>query len=448
MKRIISVIALFAFLVLGLAGCSSGQSTSTIDSIEEGAGGDLSIWSFSETTKVAADLFEAWYSDTYDSDVNVEVTIVPYDDFVGKLLPALQNGTGPDLFFMEIGHIGQFMAKGTDLVENLSQAPYNADELLANNVGYTTDVATGEDGNIYGITASAAPMGIFYRQDIADLIGYSEDDVVEAYTTADGTLQLCQDLADAGYYCFSDADDVEYMYDFYKIRPVDDETTTLSEDYLNAVSEYYLAMKEYFEAGYVSPYIFETTEWQQQLHIADPEKAQVFAINNGTWAMNKYLTEGEEEAGNDSTYGDWRFANGPTSSFSGGSWYYMSSSSEHKSLAWEFLEYYAGSDDYAAEYSKTNTDFYASYDRQEKFHDQQTVGFLGDENLYDIVGNALDEVSIEGYTSQYDSICDKAVIQILTDVEAGNIAEEDAMDELIAQIQTAAPEVQVPESYQ
>lgn len=445
MKKIISILIM---VLVFATGCSSdSDNNSTVKELTEGQGGDLTVWSFSETAITQTDIFEKWYEETYDQDINIDVTIIPYGDFVGKLSLALQNGTGPDLFFVEIGHIGQLLSKGADLVQDLNAAPFTGSTLVEDNVQYTTDAVSGENGELYGVTAQASPMGIFYRLDIAEKIGYSEDDVNKAFQTKEGTIKLCDDLAANDYYCMSSIEDVEFFYPFFTTRPVDDETGQISEEYLDGVQIFYNDLQTYFEKGYISPYLSKSTEWQQQLHIADPSEAKVFAMNNATWAVSKYLANGEEEDGGSSTYGSWRFTTAPTATFNGGSWYMMNKDAKNPSLAWEFLQFYATNDDFATEYSKEKVDYYSSYNRQEKFHDQQNSDFLGGQNLYDIVGDSLEEIDVDGYTSEYDILADTTVVSVALDVKAGNIKPEDAISTVIEQIQTAAPELTVPEKY-
>ncbi len=437
MKKLVAAVMMMLIIFTGCSN-SSGEGE-TLDAVTPGQGGEMTIWSFTETGVQQVDTFKEYYNETYGITPDIETVVIPYDEYLSKLLPALKNGTGPDLMIMEIGHLTTFMDKGADYAEDLSQSPYNALEKVSDNIPYTIDMSTTEDGKLVGLTWQANPLAIFYRMDIAEQVGLTEQDVEAAFTSLEGVEDLCQNLADDGYYCMGSLDDAQFFFDSYKTSPVG-EDGKLSQEYLDNVDEFITTAADWFEKGYIAPYEYESTEWINQIHVEDPAEAKIFSVYKAPWILNRYLMDGETEGSG--TWGDWRVTTPPTPGFGGGTWLVMNKSSEHKNLAWEFIDYVSESDDFGQRWANTKVDYYSDYSRQEANHDLQNSTFLGGQNIYDVLSDSLDDVDTSGYSSPYDNMADKAVMSVLTEVVSGNIAPEDGVEAAKEDIYTAAPELQ------
>ncbi len=435
------VLALLMMMVIVITGCgkNSDSAGTELETLTPGQGGEMTVWSFTETGVKEVDAFKEYYQEEYGVTPDIETVVIPYDEYLSKLLPALKNGTGPDLMIMEIGHLTTFMDKGAEYAQDLSEAPFNALDKTDNNIPYTIDMSTTEDGKLVGLTWQANPLAIFYRMDIAEEVGLSQADVEEAFTSLEGVEGLCQTLADEGYYCMGSLDDAQFFFDSYKTNPVG-EDGKLSQDYLDAVDEFITTANEWYEKGYIAPYEYESTEWINQIHVEDPAEAKIFSVYKAPWILNRYLMDGEEEGSG--TWGDWRVTTPPTPGFGGGTWLVMNKDSENKNLAWEFMDYVSESDDFAERWATNTVDYYSDYGRQEEFHDLQNSSFLGGQNIYDVLSDSLDDVDTSGYSSPYDNMADKTVMNVLIEVTSGNIAPEDAVEAVKKDIYTAAPELE------
>lgn len=433
MKKFLSLL-MFIF-VIGLTGCSKDTSSESIDEITRGAGGDLSIWTFTDSTDAQVDLFKQYYKDTYGTDINIESTMIPQDEIITKLLPVLKNGTGPDVFLLESKNMSDFKSKGVDYVEDLSKAPYNA--ITDNKVPYTIEFPSAGD-KLLATTYQANPIGIYYRIDIANEIGLDEADVEEAFSTVQGTLDLCQDLKDNGYYCFASSDDFSNVFPFSSVVSLD-ENNKFTSDWEKTVQETLDQVEIGTEKGYFAPYEAGSTEYVSSLHVEDPKEAETFAIQQASWAVNLYLKDGVDEG--TGVWGDWRVASPPELGFQGGTWYFINKDAANKSLAWEFIEYVTESDEFAQSWNDEKVEYYSSYDRQEKYHDVSNDSFLGGQNLYDVLGKDLENINTDAYTSEYDQIIDQATSDVVKEVVAGNITADEGLDQIKEKIFTAAPEL-------
>lgn len=434
MKKLFGMLMIVFTLVL--SGCSDSGTDTSIDEIARGAGGDLTIWTFTDSTDAQIDLFEKYYQDTYGTELNIESTMIPQDEILTKLLPVLKNGTGPDVFILESKNIPDFKAKGADYVEDLSQAPYNA--VTDNKVPYTIEFPAVGD-KLLATTYQANPMGIYYRIDIANEIGLDEAAVEEAFSTVEGTLDLCQQLKESGYYCFASSDDFSNIFPFSSTVALD-ENNQLTSEWEATVQETLDQVAMGAEKGYFAPYEAGSTEYVSSLHVEDPKEAETFAIQQATWAVNLYLKDGVDP--DTGVWGQWRVASPPELGFQGGTWYFINKDSDNKSLSWEFIEYVTESDEFAQAWNEEHTEYYSSYDRQEKYHDVENDPFLGNQNLYDVLGGDLENINIDAYSSEYDQVIDQATSDIVKEVVAGNITPDEGLDQIKQKIYTAAPELE------
>jgi maltose-binding protein MalE len=113
-------------------------------------GETLVIHSFTDELQNAAAYFEETYGAT------VEYTIIPTADYPQTVLPTLETGVGaPDVYVAEAAFIKDFVNNG--FWENLSQAPYNAQDLEGKVTQYVLDTGKDWDGNIRALSWQMTP---------------------------------------------------------------------------------------------------------------------------------------------------------------------------------------------------------------------------------------------------------------------------------------------------
>src|SRR5690625_3263710 len=119
MNRFISFIA-FITIALFLVACGNSEP-------------DLTITSFTDELQDVIDIFEE------EHDVDVELQIIPTENYTTTLQPALESGKGaPDVFTGEIVYLKQWIEQ--DYWETLSQDPYNVDEWEDDYIDYVWDL--------------------------------------------------------------------------------------------------------------------------------------------------------------------------------------------------------------------------------------------------------------------------------------------------------------------
>jgi multiple sugar transport system substrate-binding protein len=123
--------ALFAAgaLTIGMAACAGGGSaapeTGLADAGADGVddGSTLTLWTRAPLEKQAKLLVEA-YNDSHENQV--ELTVVPNDDYVAKVGAAAGSGGLPDLFAADIVYVPNWVEQGLfqDITANIDELPY------------------------------------------------------------------------------------------------------------------------------------------------------------------------------------------------------------------------------------------------------------------------------------------------------------------------------------
>ena len=130
---------------------------------------------FDRAVKAAIPLYKKLHPD-------VEIKLVSRErvDHVNALTTELASGSNlPDVMGLEIGFVGRFIASGG--LEDLSKAPYNANQLAPLITGYSWAQAKGANGDVFALPADIGPGTMFYRKDLLDKAGVSETDLTKSW---------------------------------------------------------------------------------------------------------------------------------------------------------------------------------------------------------------------------------------------------------------------------
>ena len=124
--RAATAIAAAGALVAGLAACSAGSTPTPAESIPaEGIddGSTLTLWTRAPLEKQAKLLVEAYNSSHKNQ---VELTVVPNDDYVAKVGAAAGSGGLPDLFAADIVYVPNWVEQGLfqDITSQIDAMPF------------------------------------------------------------------------------------------------------------------------------------------------------------------------------------------------------------------------------------------------------------------------------------------------------------------------------------
>lgn len=125
---------------------------------------------------------------------------------------ALESGVGaPDVFTGEIAFLKQWIDTG--YWENLSEEPYNAEEVSKDIVPYIFDLGKDKDGNVCAISWQTTPGGIYYKRSIAkEALGTDDPAKVgEMMSSMDELFEVGEKLKSKGYKLFPDEGSIRWF---------------------------------------------------------------------------------------------------------------------------------------------------------------------------------------------------------------------------------------------
>lgn len=175
MKKVLAVL-LAGAMTFGLAACggngSDGDSEKKADTSK--SDNKLTIWAWDESFNIKAaneakDIYEK-----ANPDVKVDVVTMAQDDIVAKLNTSLSSGSYdglPDIVLIEDYRIQGYLNAYKDEFADLSDIA-SPDDFAE----YKTGVNQ-VDGKMYGVPFDSGVAAMFYRTDMVEEAGYTQDDM-------------------------------------------------------------------------------------------------------------------------------------------------------------------------------------------------------------------------------------------------------------------------------
>ncbi|WP_129337681.1 ABC transporter substrate-binding protein [Cellulomonas endophytica] len=185
-RRFTSLAAAGAAGVLMLAACSGGGGGEEPAATNADGTTPLNMWVFAELHGTYYEqMAELWNEQNPDRQVDLEVTVYPYDDMHNKLQLAANSGEGmPDLVDIEVSKFSKFVTDDgrTPLMDLTEYAePYREDVVEARLDLY------GRDGKQYGMPTHVGAFVSFYNAELLEAAGID-------YTT----IETWDDFQEAG----------------------------------------------------------------------------------------------------------------------------------------------------------------------------------------------------------------------------------------------------------
>ena len=366
-KRVMASV-LAGAMAMSLVACGS-ESAATTDSGSQAAeetaaapentntesvgtsGEKLVIWTLAKDLQTFAEKY------VEDHDVQIETVVIEPADYVTKVQTALNGGqTTPDIIVGEPQMLEDFYDAG--YFEDLNQAPYNAQDYADQIVDYVWEVGQDADGIQRAISYQITPAGIYYRRDIAETVFGTDDpeEVGKLFADYPTILDTAQKLKDNGYRIF--ASDAEMGYFSGDTAWVVDGKLNLDQarlDYMDLVVDLYqndltayanqwstpwyqaMAGEVPILTAAVQSYADDSVNvWDAEAFAEatkDLDTTQVFAFGLPSWGVLTLRDNVGE------TSGKWGVCSGPAYGFGGGTFIGISTMSEHKDLAWDFLKW-------------------------------------------------------------------------------------------------------------
>lgn len=461
LKKIMAL-SLAGMMTLSAIGCGSteqtssgastgtGTSTSTEASIES-EDGKLVIWT------LANDLIDFGNRYQEKTGVQVETVVIEPGDYPTKLQTALLAGEKePDVIVGEPQMLEDFFDAG--FFANLDEM--GAKDYEGKIVDYVWEVGQDAQGIQRAISYQITPAGFYYRRDIAEKVfGTSDpDEIGKLFASYPAILDAATKLKAEGYRIF--ASDAETNYFSGDSAWVIDGTLNVDQarlDYMDLCVELYQQDLTAYASQWATPWymamagevplLTAETQWgTDDMNIWDKESfsnatqgyetTEVFAFGLPAWGV---LTMRDNVG---ETSGKWGVCSGPSYGFGGGTYIGISSKSERKATAWDFVKFCTLDEDTAnwwIEHSQGDTVSLISVLEQHK-DDENAV--YGNQKLYAFWLEQAKGIDYSKVT-RYDKAIGDAWGNAISSIKTGEKSKEDAINDFYDVIAATYPEITI-----
>lgn len=418
------------------------------------AAGDLSgklvVWT------LAADLEQ--FSDHFveaNPGVEVETVVIAPADYPTKVETAILGGaTEPDIIVGE-----------PQMLESMYEADMfaNLDELGAKDyegqiVDYVWQVGQDSEGIQRAISYQITPAGFYYRRDIAqEVFGTDDpDEIGKLFADYPTILETGKTLKEKGYRIF--ASDAETQYFSGDSAWVIDGKLNIDQsryDYMDMCVELYQQDLTAYAAQWAAPWyqamsgpvpiLTAETQWgTDDMNVWDAENfaaategmetTEVFAFGLPSWGV---LTMRDNYG---DTAGKWGVCAGPAYGFGGGTFIGISSLSENKDLAWEYVKFCTLDEDVADWWiEKSEGDCVSLISALERHADDENPVY-GNEKLYKFWLEQAEGIDYSKVT-QYDKAIGDAWGSAISAIKTGEKSKEDAINEFYDSVAATYPDI-------
>lgn len=177
LKKIATIVAATSLIATMFMGCGGSTATKT-DSGKDSAtssGDKLEMWTFVDMhAKFFEKMLVSWNEKNPDKKLDINFSVLPYDDMHNKLQSALLSGQGaPDMVDIELGKFPNFL-KGEPQLEILDDviAPYK-DKVVKSRL----DIYS-KDGHSYGIDYHVGATVAYYNTELLEKAGIDYKTIV------------------------------------------------------------------------------------------------------------------------------------------------------------------------------------------------------------------------------------------------------------------------------
>jgi multiple sugar transport system substrate-binding protein len=415
-------------------------------------GGKLVIWT------LAKDLESFGNRYAEQTGVEVETVVIAPEDYPTKVQTAIMGGeTEPDIIVGEPQMLGDFFDNG--FFANLDDL--GAKDYDGKIVDYVWKVGQDSDGVQRAISYQITPAGMYYRRDIAkEVFGTDDpDEIGKLFKDYPTILETAKTLKNAGYRIF--ASDSEINYFSGDSAWVVDGALNVSDarfEYMDLVVDLYQGDLTAYANQWSTPWyqamsgevpiltaeiqnyedssvnVWDAAQFAEAT--ADLEKTTVFAFGLPSWGV---LTMRDNVG---ETSGLWGVCSGPAYGFGGGTYIGISSLSERKDTAWDFIKFCTLNEDTAdwwIEFSEGDTvSLISALDK----HKDDTNSVYGGEALYSFWLKQAEGIDYSKVT-KYDKVIGDAWGAAIGSIKTGQASREDAINTFYDTVASTYPELAI-----
>ncbi|MFB5267409.1 ABC transporter substrate-binding protein [Paenibacillus enshidis] len=411
-------------LLLGIAVVLSGCQ---LQAMADEADNEITVWSFTDEAGYAIEKFEQKYP-----DIKVNFVNIPGNFYITKLKSALQTRSkAPDVFMIENANIREMI--DVPYLQNLSEAPYKADDLLPEQYPFVQGNEKDSKGNVKAIGYQATPGAIYYRRDLAkQYLGTDDPEKVSAQIdTWDKIFEIgerVQQESGNKVHALTNWNAILNSYD--GIPWVKDGKFVMDEKYLQVLDLVREARQRKvlaeFEDGGAGV-------------AASMQNGGVMFYPGATWALQYTF-----KANAPDTAGLWGLAQGPTGFSAGGTYISMYSNSDKKDLAWKFIKFYNFDHEFLSELAREQDYFTSNMIVNDRLAQTVTSDYLGGQSHFEFFSEAARKVPVYERT-KYDTIINNDIFKNVLQLYLNNDirTKEEAVERIKRDVKLRFPELEV-----
>lgn len=478
LKKLMAIM-LAGTMVFGLTACGGGSDSNSGSSssdggsasteagddgaADDGAAGDtaaaggekLVVWTLAKDLEAFAEHYME-----QNSGVAIETVVIEPANYVTKVQTALNGGQKePDIIVGEPQMLEDFYDAG--YFEDLNQAPYNAQDYADQIVDYVWQVGQDADGIQRAISYQITPAGIYYRRDIAQEVFGTEDpdEIGKLFADYPTILDTAETLKSKGYRIFASDAEISYFsgdsawvidgvlnvdqgrYDYQDL------CISLYQDDLTAYANQWSTPWYQAMAGEVPILSADIQNYaDDSVNVWDAEQfaeategmdtTEVFAFGLPSWGVLTMRDNVQE------TSGKWGVCSGPAYGFGGGTFIGISSQSERKELAWDFLKFCTLNEDTANWWIEVSEGDTVSLIPVLEAHAEDANEVYGGQQLYKFWLEQAEGIDYSKVT-RYDKVIGDAWGSATTSIKTGEKTKEEALEEFYDVVESTYPEITV-----
>ncbi|PRY82135.1 ABC transporter substrate-binding protein [Alkalibacterium olivapovliticus] len=400
------------------------------DAPTTGGAGVLDVWTF---TDEAQTMINDYYLEEFaELDYEINISIVPTEEFETQLDPVFGSDSAPDVIFAEQAFVKKYVESG--MLVDLSQYDSLVDG-AEDTFDYVRDIGTQEDGTFVMNSWQTTPGAFFYRQDLAsEHLGIeSPEEMQEAIGDWDGFLDTARELRDAtdgSVYMVSGRGDLSHPYYMSRDQGWVVDNQLIIDDQIYELME---TARTMVEEG-----LMMDADPQGEEYFAGMNADEIMGYSLPTWGMHFWLKpNGDETAGN------WRMTTGPTAYFRGGTWIGVTQTSDMQDEAAHLIEYLTTSEDFLTSWAEDTGDVVSNEVVVDAVRGDYEEEFLGGQNHYDAFAEGITTIDGEIIT-EFDQGIQGAFDDLaLTPYSKGEMEMEEALDSFRMEVQSLYPNLQV-----
>lgn len=339
----------------------------------------LSVWSFTDDIKAFLDAEGYGYKATH-SDVGVECTLIPTEQFPSKLDSAIASGKGvPDIIVLEDAFIRKYVESGLLMpLDDLYE------EVKDKMIDYPMKVGS-YNGHVYAMSWHAYPGAMFYRRSYAKKYWGTDDPAkvqkkVKDLDTLVSTARELNKISKGKCKMVSTSEDLFLPYKGARKNP------WIVNNKLNidpAMEKYMDMARLFYDEGLDGG----TTQWTDNwfagmndlLVDEDGTPLEIMAYFLPSWGLH-YILKFEASK----TSGDWAICAGPSSWRWGGEWLAAYKNTKNPEAAKEMIRYLTTDETFLEPMAMATCEIVGNIKVQNKIKNRFAEPYLKGQNYYAI----------------------------------------------------------------